>query len=135
MEAIRLPDTLQGAIILSIIDFFLSFVIIAGIGVVLSLFPLINRIGQKPAQPAAERDPAPTRPVAPDGIPAAHLPVIAAAVHAVVRAGHILRIDGPLPGSSWADQGRARLLAHAAGAASRARPNEPLAPPSGSTDA
>ena len=54
--------------------------------------------------------------------------MIAAAVHAVFRAGHIVRIDGPLQGSSWAGQGRARLLAHAAGAASRARPSEPLAP-------
>ena len=134
MEAIRLPDTLQGAIILSVIDFFLSFVIIAGIGVVLSLFPLINRIGQKSAQPPAELRPVPTHPVELAGVPAAHLPVIAAAVHAVSRAGHILRIDGPLSGSSWADQGRARLLAHAAGAASRARPNPPPAPTREPTD-
>ena len=38
------PDTLQGAIIVSVIDFFLSFVIISGIGVVLSWFPLLNRV-------------------------------------------------------------------------------------------
>ena len=37
------PDTLQGALIVSVIDFFLSFVIISGIGVVLSFFPLLNR--------------------------------------------------------------------------------------------
>lgn len=37
------PDTLQGAIIVSVIDFFLSFIIISGIGVVLSCFPLLNR--------------------------------------------------------------------------------------------
>ncbi|SFN67468.1 hypothetical protein SAMN05660284_02034 [Formivibrio citricus] len=42
MNAI-IPDTLAGALILSIIDFFLSFVIIAGIGVVLAFFPLLNR--------------------------------------------------------------------------------------------
>lgn len=40
-----IPNTLQGAIILSVIDFFLSFLIIAGIGVVLSLFPYLNRLG------------------------------------------------------------------------------------------
>ncbi|MGC4000742.1 MAG: hypothetical protein QM767_26135 [Anaeromyxobacter sp.] len=38
-----IPDTLQGAITISIIDFILSFVIISGIGVVLALLPLVNR--------------------------------------------------------------------------------------------
>lgn len=40
---ISIPDTLQGALTLSLIDFFLSFVIISGIGVLLALFPLVNR--------------------------------------------------------------------------------------------
>lgn len=40
-----LPDTVNGALILSVIDFFLSFVIIGGIGVVLALFPTLNRLG------------------------------------------------------------------------------------------
>ena len=35
------PDTLQGALILSFIDFFLSFVIISGIGFVLAASQLI----------------------------------------------------------------------------------------------
>ena len=46
------PDTLQGAhtrhsqgaLILSIIDFFLSFAIIGGIGIVLALFPKLNQL-------------------------------------------------------------------------------------------
>ena len=38
------PDTLQGALIVSVIDFFLSFLIISGIGVILSFFPLLNRV-------------------------------------------------------------------------------------------
>ena len=42
MNAI-VPDTFQGAVILSVIDFFLSFLIISGIGFVLSLFPLLNK--------------------------------------------------------------------------------------------
>ena len=42
MNAI-VPDTFQGAVILSVIDFFLSFIIISRIGFVLSLFPLLNR--------------------------------------------------------------------------------------------
>lgn len=46
MNAI-IPDSLNGAIILSLIDFFLSFVIIAGIGVVLWLLPLLNVVAEK----------------------------------------------------------------------------------------
>lgn len=41
-----MPDTLNGAIMLSVIDFFLSMVMICGIGVVLALFPLLNRLGK-----------------------------------------------------------------------------------------
>lgn len=41
-----MPDTLNGAIMLSLIDFFLSMVVISGIGVVLALFPLLNRLGK-----------------------------------------------------------------------------------------
>ena len=38
-----IPDTLAGAIAISVIDFILSFVIISGIGVLLKLLPLVNR--------------------------------------------------------------------------------------------
>lgn len=38
-----IPDTMQGAIIISVIDFVLSFVIISGIGVALALLPIVNR--------------------------------------------------------------------------------------------
>ena len=38
-----IPDTIQGAVIISIIDFILSFVIISGIGVVLAILPVVNR--------------------------------------------------------------------------------------------
>ena len=41
-----IPDTLHGAVLLSVIDFFLSMVMISGIGVVLALFPLLNRLGR-----------------------------------------------------------------------------------------
>ncbi len=40
------PDNLEGAIVLSLIDFFLSFVVISGIGVILALFRHLNRLGQ-----------------------------------------------------------------------------------------
>ena len=40
------PDTLFGAVLLSVIDFLLSIVMISGIGVILALFPLLNRLGR-----------------------------------------------------------------------------------------
>ncbi len=43
-----IPDTLGGAILLSVIDFFLSFVFISFIGVVLHFFPLLNKLGSIP---------------------------------------------------------------------------------------
>ena len=41
-----MPDSLYGAFMLSFIDFFLSLLMISGIGVVLALFPLLNRLGK-----------------------------------------------------------------------------------------
>jgi hypothetical protein len=40
------PDTMEGAIILSIVDFFLSIVIIYGISLVLHIFPYLNKLGK-----------------------------------------------------------------------------------------
>ena len=40
------PDTTEGAVLLSVIDFVLSIVMISGIGFVLALFPLLNRLGR-----------------------------------------------------------------------------------------
>lgn len=40
---IQIPDSVSGAVIISIIDFLLSFLIISGIGVVLAVLPLVNR--------------------------------------------------------------------------------------------
>jgi len=40
---ITIPNTVDGAVLLSIIDFVLSFFIISGIGVVLALLPFVNR--------------------------------------------------------------------------------------------
>ncbi|HVI51452.1 MAG TPA: hypothetical protein VM661_09605 [Candidatus Sulfotelmatobacter sp.] len=41
-----IPDSLNGALALSFIDFFLSIVMISGIGFVLALFPLLNKLGK-----------------------------------------------------------------------------------------
>lgn len=40
------PDTMEGAIVLSIIDFFLSIVIIWGISFLLHIFPHLNKLGK-----------------------------------------------------------------------------------------
>lgn len=41
-----LPDSLSGALLLSVIDFFLSFIFISFISVILHFFPLLNRLGE-----------------------------------------------------------------------------------------
>lgn len=40
-----IPDSLGGALLLSVIDFFLSFIFISFIGVILHSFPLLNKLG------------------------------------------------------------------------------------------
>ena len=42
-----IQDNVHGALLISAIDFILSFVIIGGIGVILSLFPLLNKFGKR----------------------------------------------------------------------------------------
>jgi hypothetical protein len=42
-----IQDNVHGALLISAIDFILSFVIIGGIGVILALFPLLNRFGKR----------------------------------------------------------------------------------------
>ena len=41
-----IPDTLEGALLLSAIDFVLSFVFISFIGAILHFFPLLNKLGE-----------------------------------------------------------------------------------------
>jgi hypothetical protein len=41
---LAIPDTIQGAVVISVIDFILSFVIISAIGVILALLPMVNRL-------------------------------------------------------------------------------------------
>jgi hypothetical protein len=40
------PDTMEGAIVLSVIDFILSIIIIWGISFILYIFPVINKFGE-----------------------------------------------------------------------------------------
>lgn len=43
MDPINIPDTVYGAVLVSLIDFILSFVIITGIGAVLAVLPVVNK--------------------------------------------------------------------------------------------
>ena len=118
MQAI-IPDTLQGALILSVIDFFLSFIIISGIGVVLAFFPLINRIGaargegkQKSKAEVALQTPL-------DAETGDHIAVIAAAVYATLGSAYrIVRIESARPHEEWRTEGR---IAHHTSHAPRPR--------------
>lgn len=105
-----IPDTLEGALILSLIDFVGSFFIIAAIGVVLAGFPLIGRVAARfeKRQPAAAAVPAAAE-ITPqdDGELVA---VLAAAAHATLgRPVRIVRIEPSHVGEAWAAEGR---LAH-----------------------
>ena len=42
----QIQDNLDGALLISVIDFILSFVIIGGIWCILALFPLLNKLGK-----------------------------------------------------------------------------------------
>ena len=116
------PDTLQGALILSFIDFFLSFVIISGIGFVLSAFPLLNHAARlfarmpaahgahaaKPAPRAAVSAPAAAaKPVA-TTTPPDEIAAIAAAGFAVMdgKPYRIINIEPSVGRSAWVAEGR-----------------------------
>lgn len=99
-----IPDTVYGAVLLSVIDFFLSFIVISFIGVVLALFPLLNRTGKAlQATPVAvsvmpERD-----------VNAEHAAVIAAAIYAALGARRTVRIGEARSAAGWTSQIRQRL--------------------------
>lgn len=107
MQAI-IPDTLNGAIILSVIDFFLSFLIIAGIGFVLALFPLMNRAVKLAAQAQDQPTVSPMSEQV-DMEADDHVAVIAAAVYAMLGTHRIVRIEPTHRGTEWAAEGRLAL--------------------------
>jgi Na+-transporting methylmalonyl-CoA/oxaloacetate decarboxylase gamma subunit len=122
MQAI-IPDTLEGALILSLIDFVGSFFIIAGIGVVLAGFPLIGRLAER----FAKRAPAPQPEAPPQAAPAVApeederlVAVVAAAVHVALGKPHrVVRIDPAYGGEVWTAEGR--LAHHSSHAPGRGR--------------
>ena len=105
MNAI-IPDTLEGALILSVIDFVASFVVIAGIGGVLGLFPLLNRV----VRVGREAQPADVYTEKVDFEAEDHIAAIAAAVHATMAGAYrIVHIEPTHRGEGWVAEGR---LAH-----------------------
>jgi hypothetical protein len=99
-----IPDSVHGAVLLSVIDFFLSFVVISFIGFVLAMFPFLNRTGRAlQATPVAvsvmpERDEN-----------AEHAAVIAAAIYAMLGARRrIVRIGEARTAPGWALRARTR---------------------------
>jgi hypothetical protein len=101
---ITIPDTVNGAIMLSIIDFFLSFIVISFIGFVLSLFPLLNRTWKKTAEKIEA--PAPKQ-VEVDMTTEDHIAAISAAVTAMIGAHRIVHIEPAAHGPGWTVGGRA----------------------------
>ena len=110
------PDTLQGALIISVIDFFLSFLIISGIGVILAFFPLLNRAALffKPAPQAGHGKHAAHagKAVHDHGADAQVEEDIAAVMAAVLvvmdgSAHRILSIQPSASKAAWSAQGRA----------------------------
>jgi hypothetical protein len=103
-DTILIPDTVYGAVLLSVIDFLLSFVVISFIGLVLALFPYLNRTGKAlQATPVAvsvmpERD-----------VNAEHAAVIAAAIYAMLGVRRIVHIGEARPTLGWTSQARTRL--------------------------
>jgi len=128
-----IQDNLHGALLISAIDFILSFVIIGGIGVILALFPLLNRLGKrdgkeplnksalkKSASAGAMQPPHPSTPSAATGgihpgLTDQQLVVLLTAV-ACEALGEPVRVDRfrPLTAKdwNWAAQGRHDLQSH-----------------------
>jgi len=111
------PDTLQGALILSLIDFVLSFLVISFIGILLAGFPLLNRIAawlaaRRPVALAVAVAPQ-AQPVEDPGIPEEDVAVIVAAISAMVGEHRILHIEPAKQGDGWLAAGRqAQHLSH-----------------------
>jgi hypothetical protein len=132
-----IQDNLNGALLISAIDFILSFVIIGGIGAILALFPLLNRFGKQKAkdhQAMPSKRSVPKAPASAAALPASssvsqsattgglhpglsdqQLVVLLTAA-AYETLGRPVRVDRFRPlnakGWNWAAQGRHELQSH-----------------------
>lgn len=100
-----IPDSVYGAVLLSVIDFVLSFVVISFIGFILALFPYLNRMG------ALQRTPVAVSIMPAQDKNAEHAVVIAAAIYAMLGARRIVHIGEARPAAGWTAEFRARLHA------------------------
>lgn len=101
---ILIPDTINGALLLSIIDFFLSFVVISFIGFVLAMLPLLNRLG--PGIAARMQHQLPPASARVDMTADDHIVAISAAI-AVIGAHRIAHVEPAHHGGEWLAEGRA----------------------------
>ena len=101
MNTLVVPDTLNGAILISIIDFFLSFVVISFIGIVLAMLPLLNQLGPSIAAKIQYQRPPDSAREAVDMTTDDHVSVIAGAIAAIVGAHRIVHIEPAHSGGAW----------------------------------
>ena len=123
-----IQDNLNGALLISAIDFILSFIIIGGIGVILALFPLLNRFRkqtepgpvtiprqQSPLKESVSSADSPLTGSIHPGLSDQQLVVLLTAAASEVL-GRPIRVDRFRPvtikGLNWAAQGRHELQSH-----------------------
>ncbi len=99
MNTLVVPDTLNGAILISIIDFFLSFIVISFIGFVLAMLPLLNHLG--PGIAARIQHQTTSAREAVDMTEDDDAAVISAAIAAIVGAHRIVHIEPAHQGGAW----------------------------------
>lgn len=95
---VSVPDTLHGAFLISIIDFFLSFVVISFIGFVLAVLPLLNRLGPGVVAKIQHQTPVSELVDMTEDDDAA---VISGAIAAIVGAHRIVHIEPANAGDAW----------------------------------
>lgn len=120
-----IQDNLHGALLISAIDFILSFVIIGGIGLILALFPLLNKLSKQDTEKLSivsggnEEPPVITPTVSQNtihpGLSDHQLVVLLAAAAAEMLGGPV-RVEKfrPLTAKdlNWSAQGRSDLQSH-----------------------
>ena len=123
---IVIPDTINGALLLSIIDFFLSFVVISFIGFVLAMLPLLNRLG--PGIAAKIQHQLPPASARVDMTADDHIAAISAAI-AVIGAHRIAHVEPAHHGGEWLAEGRtAQHSSHDVGHRGSHVPSQPRPP-------
>ena len=123
---IVVPDTINGALLLSIIDFFLSFVVISFIGFVLAVLPFLNRLG--PGIAAKIQHQLPPASARVDMTAEDHIAAISAAI-AVIGPHRIAHVEPPHHGAGWLAEGRAaQHSSHDVGHRGSQVPSQPRPP-------